>query len=460
VLRTIAIAASRTAKTHPVQIYGLDFSGGGLATLESLPTVGSIIGGADTERVARLIAELTSRAEERTVRYSAARAANLSEYRAGDGRHSNHEGEPRILVLVDGMAAFRTDYEFQNAGQLFDRFLKLVATGRQVGIHFVLTGDRLAAFPSALMANIPVKIVLRLAGQTEYAVLGAADDVLLDAPPGRALVGAHEVQFSVLGASANLASQADATQALASRLLSEGVDPAPQVERLAELIPSASLPAEVEGLPTIGVSDDSLKPVGIPLDGLFVITGPFGSGRSTAMTTAIRSIRRARPALRPHLIVARRSALLGATDWAAASQDSDGADQLAVRLAEQMEAPAAIRDTAVLIVIENVGDFEGLPAEASVARLLKAARRAEVTVIVEADTVTAASAWQIFTELKTARAGLVLQPEETDGISLFRVQFPRVTRADFPRGRGILVTAGRLQRVQVAQSSSNDHARE
>ncbi len=70
--------------------------------------------------------------------------------------------------------------------------------------------------------------------------------------------------------------------------------------------------------------------------------------------------------------------------------------------------------------------------------------------LVETDTVTAGSAWQIFSELKTARAGIVLQPEEADGASIFRVQFPRATRADFPVGRGFAVTAGRVRRVQVA----------
>ena len=68
----------------------------------------------------------------------------------------------------------------------------------------------------------------------------------------------------------------------------------------------------------------------------------------------------------------------------------------------------------------------------------------------EADTVTAPAAWQLYAELKTARAGLVLQPEETDGLALFRTPFPRVTRSEFPVGRGILVDSGRLARVQVA----------
>jgi S-DNA-T family DNA segregation ATPase FtsK/SpoIIIE len=73
-----------------------------------------------------------------------------------------------------------------------------------------------------------------------------------------------------------------------------------------------------------------------------------------------------------------------------------------------------------------------------------------VPVLAEADTVTAPSAWQLYAELKTARAGIVLQPEETDGLGLFRTPFPRVKRSDFPVGRGILVDSGRLTRVQVA----------
>jgi S-DNA-T family DNA segregation ATPase FtsK/SpoIIIE len=441
-LRTVAIAASRAAAANPVHIYGLDFSGGGLASLEDLPTVGAIISGGDVERVTRLVTELSARAAERISRYSSARAATLTAYRA----IADAPAEPRILVLIDGMSTFRTEYEFH--GTVFDEFTKLVAIGRQVGIHFIIAADRLAAFPSALLANIQAKIVLRLAGDTEYAVLGVPDDVLTDAPAGRALVGAHEVQLSVIGGSPDLTAQALSTKELAAELAD--LTPAPEVERLAEFISITDLPSTVRGRPTIGVSDETLKPVGIPLDGIFVVTGPFGSGRTTAMTTIVQSIRSTRPDLVPYLLVARRSALSSVADWHEASRDSEEAEALATRLAIALEGPIADRDTNLVIVIENIGDFEGLMAEGAVARLIKAARRADVAVIAEADTVTAGSAWQIFSELKTARAGIVLQPEETDGISLFRVQFPRVTRADFPVGRGILVTAGQLARVQVA----------
>jgi len=444
-LRTIAVAASAAAETHPVAVYGLDFAGGGLSMLESLPTVGAVIAGDDTERATRLFKDLAQLVDDRAARFALARAGSL-----GDYRRITAVAEPRVLVLMDGMAAFRADYEFRGAGELFDRFLKLAATGRQVGVHFVLTADRSGALPTQLLANVGQRLVLRLAGESEYSAAGVRPDVLADAVPGRGLVDGHEVQLAVPGGTADLTVQSTWVEELAARLRAAGVDGATGVERLAVHIPLADLPAQVAGRPTLGVSDESLEPVGVPLDGLFVVTGPFGSGRTTTMTTILQSVRATRPDLRPYLLVGRRSALSDVTDWAELSTDADEAEALAVRLATILEQPATPGSTDLLIVVENVGDFEGLPAEGAVARLIKAARRAGVPVIAETDTVTAASAWQIYSELKTARAGIVLQPEETDGLSLFRTPFPRVTRSDFPPGRGLLVDAGRAIQVQVA----------
>jgi S-DNA-T family DNA segregation ATPase FtsK/SpoIIIE len=444
-LRTIALAASLAAETHPVAIYALDFAGGGLTMLDSLPTVGAVIAGDDTERATRLLKDLAQLVDDRAARFALARAGTL-----GDYRRITDVAEPRVLVLVDGMAAFRADYEFRTAGDLFDKFLKLAATGRQVGLHFVLTADRSGALPTPLLANVGQRLVLRLAGETEYSAAGVRPDVLADAVPGRGLVDGHEVQLAVPAGTTDLAAQSAWVEELAARLRAAGVTGATGVKRLAAHIPLADLPTEVAGRPTLGVSDESLAPVGVPLDGLFVVTGPFGSGRTTTMTTILQSVRATRPELRPYLLVGRRSALAGVTDWEERSTDADEAEKLAVRLASLLEQPAATRSDDLLIVVENVGDFEGLPAEGAVVRLIKAARRAGVPVIAETDTVTAASAWQIYSELKTARAGIVLQPEETDGLSLFRTPFPRVTRSDFPPGRGLLVDAGRAIQVQVA----------
>ncbi|QQD77180.1 FHA domain-containing protein [Curtobacterium sp. YC1] len=447
-LRAVAVAASAVADRFPVQITGLDFGGGGLSMLEALPTVGTVISGPDDERITRLLGDLEVTISDRSARFAAARAANISEYRAVTGF-----AEPRILVLIDGMGAFRNEYEFRpGSQQVFDQVVAIAATGRALGVHLVMSADRMGAFPSNLQAAIGERIVLRLASELEYIAADVAADVLEDAVAGRGLVDDHEVQLAVPAGTADLVVQDAAVSSLATALVARGVAVAPPIRRLPAVVDRASLPASVGGRPTIGLADDTLAPIGIPGDGLFVVTGPFGSGRSTTMQTLIRSVRQTWPERPAHLIVGRRSVLRDATAWTSASTDGSSAETLASELATRLESATPFDDAEPIIVIENVGDFEGLPAEGQVARLIKAARRAGIFVLAEADTVTAPSAWQLFGELKTARAGIALQPEETDGLTLFRTAFPRVTRSDFPVGRGIMVESGRITRVQVAHT--------
>ncbi|KQS17149.1 FtsK/SpoIIIE domain-containing protein [Frigoribacterium sp. Leaf186] len=443
-LRTVAVAASAVARQHPVWVHGIDFSGGGLASLESLPTVGSIVDGDDDERVARLFAELEALVDERSALFSAARVGSLADHRAATGT-----ALPRVLVLVDGMAAFRAGYEFRSGGAVFDRFADLLAVGRQVGLHFVLTADRLGAFSTTLQSNLQTRLVLRLASEGDYAVAGVKPDVFVDAPAGRAVIDGLEVQLAVAGGTPDVAAQAEVVDTLAASL-GDHVSAAPGVRRLPERISATSLPADVDGRPTLGLADETLAPVAVPLDGLFVVTGPFGSGRTTTMTTVLRGIRATRPSWQPYLVAARRGRLGGALDWVEASSDAESADALTTSLALRIESAPAGTELDLVVAVESVPDLEALPADGSVARLLKAARRAGVVVVAETDTITGGGAWQTFSELKAARAGIVMQPEETDGLQLFRTQFPRVTRKDFPVGRGLLVDQGRVSRVQVA----------
>ncbi|WJM14892.1 FtsK/SpoIIIE domain-containing protein [Microbacterium arborescens] len=435
-LRTLTIAAS--VGRAPAWVYAIDSVGGALSSLSALPNVGAVIALSDAERVTRLLTQLQEWVNERSRLFATANAATLSAY-----NRTAANPLPRIIVLIDGMAAFRSEYEFRDAGRLFDGFTGLLTNGRQVGIHFVLTADRQAAIPQSILASLQERIVLRLAADVEYDLMGVPRDALTDAPAGRGYARGREVQIATPGGTADLAAH---TQALTD-LAREITTTATPVRRLDETIPWASLPATVDGSPTLGVADDTLEPVGIT-DGLFVVSGPFQSGRTTAMRTIIHAVTATSPPLPAYLLSARPGDLAHATAWTAAGTDVDDADDLANRLAMDLQSGAVPE---ALIVIESSPEFEATAAEGSIARLLKTARRAPgIRVVVETDTVTAGAAWQIFTELKTARGGIVLQPEETDGAGIFRVPFPRSTRAEFPVGRGFLVTSGRVRRVHVA----------
>jgi S-DNA-T family DNA segregation ATPase FtsK/SpoIIIE len=61
------------------------------------------------------------------------------------------------------------------------------------------------------------------------------------------------------------------------------------------------------------------------------------------------------------------------------------------------------------------------------------------------------SNWGVVQVLKSDRTGIALQPDQNDGDLIFNTDFPRVTRVDFPPGRGFYVKSAKAYRVQVGE---------
>src|SRR6218665_3733486 len=148
----------------------------------------------------------------------------------------------RILLLVDGMAAFRTAHEFTARGRLFETFTRLATIGRGLGIHTVVTTDRSGVIPPSLHASFPQRLTLRLTSAADYALANIPEDMLANVPPGRGLYNGHECQIAVAGGSAEPSAQAAALARFGDQLRATGVSPAPEIARLPELIPLATLP--------------------------------------------------------------------------------------------------------------------------------------------------------------------------------------------------------------------------
>src|SRR5690606_26294103 len=166
-LRSIAVAAAITPRGGPVQVYALDFASGGLRMLETLPHVGAVIAGDDSERVARLLGRLRGMIDERVLRYGAVRASTVVEYR----ELASKPQEPRILLMIDGMATFRQEYEFSASSALFNQFLQILSDGRQVGIHVVVSADRPGSISPSVSASFQRKVTLRLTDENDYAMI-------------------------------------------------------------------------------------------------------------------------------------------------------------------------------------------------------------------------------------------------------------------------------------------------
>ena len=450
-LRSLATAASITPRGGPVHVYGLDFAGGALSSLEVLPTVGSIVMGDDEERVARLLRMLSAEVDARRERYAAVNAATLADYR----RIAGAPGEPRILVLLDGFSGFRADYDTTAARTaLYDLLLRLLVEGRTAGIHVAMTADRPNAVPMSVASAFQRRLVLRLADQEAYRDMGVPHDVLTPvSPPGRCLeVGRGlEMQIPVIGTSLSLAVQARDLAKLAEVLRPHHPMRPPEVRRLPDMVSVADLPPTVEGMPVLGVEDASLGPIGFEPAGAVAVAGPSGSGRTGAVRWLAEALRRAGVSGALVRVGARPSPIAAARCWDVSVVGIAGAAQALRHVADEVDGsgmPGAGGPIAAVFV-EAAADLVGTEAEAELERLVKAARARRLLLVAEAETSEWSGGWGPLSDLRNARTGLLLQPEPHDGDALLRTQLPLFKQIDLPPGRGFWVRGARVSKVQI-----------
>lgn len=444
-LRTIAVSSAITMRGGPVQVYGLDFGAGGLQMLESLPHVGAIISGEDEERVARLLRWLRDLVDDRAVRFAEARAGNIVEYRKIAGRPD----EARVILLLDGMGAFREAYESNVAAPWFSVFSQIATDGRQVGVHVVVSGDRAGSIPTSLSSSIQRRLVLRLANVDDYGMLGVDSDVLNPtSPPGRGILDGEEAQIAVLGGDGNVAVQARQIEALAQSMTKAGVVPAPSIERLGDYLPLGVMKSKAAGV-IIGVADDNLQSVSIDPVGSFVIAGPPGSGRTTALGTIGQSLKAKTPGTALYLLSPRRSALARRGIWTQAADSPEQLEKAVQELAKLVDT-GTLKVGQVALFLENLADFTGSSVEYELERVIKALLKQEQFVVAETETSTWSQAYALGQPLRAGRKGLLVQPDEGDGDMLLNTGVGRIRRGTFPPGRGFLIGQGRARKLQVA----------
>lgn len=460
-LRTLAVAAALSTKGGPCHVYGLDFASRGLDMLAGLPNVGAIIHGDDEDRVTRLLRTLRAIVDERLTRYVAAKADSITTYR----RVADRPDEARILVLLDGFPAFRSDYE-SGSGRLrfYEMFQSIATDGRQAGVHVVLSADRSGAVPSAISSLVQRWLVLRLAGENEYAMAGVpAAAFPPGAPAGRGWCDGHEVQVGVLGASADPerpapsnAEQAAAIARLGELAASRGTVPAPEIGSLPEAVSLGSLPAALAGRAVIGVGDLDLGPFAVPSDSTIVVAGPPKSGKTTALRTMLLALRRAHGAIPLVYVGDGRSDLYARSVWDAevigGPDARDAIDKLAATWEGRRSSPGASRDVApaVVLVIDDLPKVAGWADADAIGGLVSHVVAAGGVVVGDGETSSMNASYGLVQTLKVSRTGLLLQPDQYDGENILKTPLPKFNRTLLPPGRGFFVNAGQAHKLQVA----------
>ncbi|MEU0678178.1 type VII secretion protein EccCa [Streptomyces sp. NPDC006172] len=296
-LRALICSFALTHTPYEVQFYGLDFGGGGMASVAGLPHVGGVASRLDPERVRRTVAEVYGVMTRREEYFRSAGIASIGDFRARRARGEISVADQPwgdVFLVIDGWGNFRTDYD-----ALEPIVLEMAARGLGYGIHVVVTASRSMEVRANMKDHLMNRLELRL-GDTMDSELDRK--VAANVPtgvPGRGQTPQKLHFMAAVPRIDGLASDtdlADATQALATEVTRHWQAPAaPEVRLLPREFPASELPAG-DRLPRQGVAfaldENNLEPVFVDFDTdpFFLVFGESESGKSNLLRLLIKQL--------------------------------------------------------------------------------------------------------------------------------------------------------------------------
>ncbi len=499
VLRTAAGAIAGAMSPHDVHIYGLDYGGGALAALTSLPHTGALVGRDDPERVGRMLARLTVAVEQRRRRLAADGVADLREARRSVtlAEGSAAVRPPYLVLLVDGFEALLAASEDADGGDLVECLLRLLREGPAAGLRVILSTDR-RGLTGRLASLIDERLILRLADPGDYALAGiSVADMPERLSPGRGVaVGGRfptpvEIQVAVLAAEAAGRAQVAALRAVGARLRTGADAIGPdrgdnrpfRVEALPECVTSARMATAQARRPAtaprrspaprlraaLGLGGDELDIVDLDLDEEpgFVVGGPPRSGRSSALLTIALSLLAGGAYVvavtpRPSALraLAGHPGVLAVVDSVlghlaeAGSVSGPGRPVLPPGTAHLggVTAPWAVTPgRRPPVVLVDDAELIGEHAATELASFWQQARGTGGALVIAGSTEELVLQYRgVVVDVRREGHGLLLAPRRPGDGELLGVRLPRTSPGPVPAGRGVLIRRGIPLPVQVA----------
>lgn len=453
-LHTIAASLAWSAEPDRLALYAIEAEGSALSCIESLPHVGAVLPGSDTERIERLLSRLEAAVRQRSATFAAVGASSLGEYAA---RCELGEVPTRIVLLVDGWGEFTSVHDTARAGAAYDRVVSLLATGRPVGVHVVLTVGQRSGLRSNAAAHIAHRIVLRLASSDDLVGFGIpprmADNVELCA--GRGFTTKAELAQIALAEPAAGADVAEGFRLLGEHLAAvwpgqatPGVDPLPEsvpMRRVAVRRTTASQVPVAVGGPDLGIHSIDVS------ERHFLVSGGYCSGRSSALQVIADQLTRVDGVFETYLLAPRRSALSDLGHWTSSARGLDACAVLTQTLAARAEELPETRSARVAVVIDDAGELQDAPTAAALVRLVKLGRDRGVRLVIASEASASralGNPWM--TEIRRDRQGMLLMPDPTADGMILGAQLPLRSSVVMCPGRGYLVRSGASTLVQFA----------
>jgi S-DNA-T family DNA segregation ATPase FtsK/SpoIIIE len=321
--RTVITALALTHTPHEVQIYCLDFGGGGLGSLRELPQVGGVAGRLEAAPVRRTVGEIATLLADRERHFAERGIESVATFRRLR-RPSDldatlavpEDGFGDVFLVVDGWSTLRNEYE-----DLEPVVVDIATRGLSYGIHVVATAVRWNDFRISSKDLFASRIELRLGDPGESTVNRRTAANVPSGAPGRGLTqdGTHLLTALPQATDRNPAELVKAIAAAWSGPVAPAVRMLPAVLAYAEILATAEGGSRVPvgaglALP-LGIAEADLRPVLIDFgtDPHLLAFGDSESGKSSLLRSIAESIsRRFTPEQARIVIVDYRRSLLGA----------------------------------------------------------------------------------------------------------------------------------------------------
>jgi type VII secretion protein EccCb len=182
-LRTMILSLAVTHTPEEVQIYGIDFGGGGLESMSALPHVGTIASRLDADLVRRVISHIESTLTEREGLFRQHGIDSVQTFRQmrADGLLPPEAGGD-VFFFLDGWAAFKERFEALE-GTIAD----LASRGLGYGVHVIVTLNRWMEMRANVLDAIGGRLELRLNSAMDSMIDRKKAAVIRPNQPGRGL---------------------------------------------------------------------------------------------------------------------------------------------------------------------------------------------------------------------------------------------------------------------------------
>lgn len=308
-LCTLITALALTHDPGRVQFYCLDFGGGTLASLRSLPHVGAVASRAEPELARRTIAELEALIISREALFRDHGIDSMAQYRRRKAQRDpvcDQFGD--VFLVIDGWATLRNEVDGFEVS-----VTALAAQGLSFGIHIVVSASRWAELRPALKDQLGTRIELRLGDPADSELDRRRAAQVPEGKPGRGL--SRDGQHMVISLP-----QLDGgtVEVLGCRYPEQS---APQIKVLPTRIDHDTVIASATDDAChhilLGVEERRLNPVTLDFHGHshLLILGDSGCGKTTSLRTLCREVVRTATAAQAQLLIVDfRRTLLGVVE--------------------------------------------------------------------------------------------------------------------------------------------------